>query len=113
MRIIVSILLMSVMAPAVASKDMRVFLRHHTVPESCQPMGEVTAKAGGRWTGTFRSDRYIRKSVAKRLHRMARQQGANAVHFQDRREFKSKGSTLGLERIEQDAILLDCPSATR
>ena len=113
MKIVVGILLLFVMSPAVASKDMRVFLRHHTVPEHCQPIGEVTAKAGGRWTGTFRSDRYIRKTVTNRLHRMARQQGADAVHFQDRREFNSQGSTLGLERIEQDAILLDCTSARR
>ena len=113
LRFIAGITLVLVMAPASASKDVRVFLRHHTVPEHCQPLGEVTAKAGGRWTGTFRSDRYIRKSVAKRLHRMARQRGADAVHFQDRREFNSRGSTLGLERIEQDAILLDCSSASR
>lgn len=104
-------LLFLMLTPVTASaSDPRVFLRHQQPPEGCQQLAETTVKAGGRVTSIFRSDRYLRKSINRRLQREARRQDANAVHFQDRREFNSAGSTLGLERIEQDAILLDCPS---
>ena len=104
--------LLLILTPLTASaSDPRVFLRHHQPPEGCQQLAEITVKAGGRVTSIFRSDRYLRKSINRKLQREARRQDANSVHFQDRREFNSAGSTLGLERIEQDALLLDCPAA--